>query len=302
MSELVHDRRFEPRYGEAVTVAPGVRRITAANPGPFTFHGTNTYLVGDRRLAVVDPGPDDPAHIAAILRAVGSSEVAAILVTHTHSDHSPAAPRLAALTGAPTFGEGPHRPARPLREGEIVPFDDAADTAFVPDRRLVDGEVVAEDDWGLEAVATPGHCANHLAFALAGTSLLLSGDHVMAWSTTIVAPPDGAMVDYMASLARLAARPETRYLPAHGGPVEEGHAHVAALAGHRRKREAGILDRIAAGDDTVAAIVAVLYRDVDPGLHAAAALSVMAHLEDLAGRGVVAVDGPLSPSARLRLA
>lgn len=302
MADLVHDRRFDARHGEAVPVAPGVRRITAANPGPFTFHGTNTYLVGERRVAVIDPGPDDGGHVAAILRAVGPAAVSAILVTHTHRDHSPAARRLAAATGAPMLGEGPHRPSRPLRPGEAAGLDAAGDGDFRPDRRLVDGEVIADEAWALEVIATPGHCANHLAFGLVGTPLLFSGDHVMAWSTTIVAPPDGDMADYMASLARLADRPETRYLPGHGGPVEDAAGYVAALAAHRRRREASILARLAAGDETVAAIVAVLYRDVDPGLHPAAALSVLAHLEDLAARGRVAADGPLSTSARFHLA
>jgi len=302
MTELVHDRRFEPRYGEAVSVAPGVRRITAPNPGPFTFHGTNTYLVGERDLAVIDPGPDDERHFAALLAAIGRVEVAAILVTHTHRDHSPGARRLAAATGAPMIGAGPHRPARPPLPGEEARLDAAGDMDFVPDRLVADGAVAAGTGWALAAIATPGHCANHLAFALLGRDLLFSGDHVMAWSTSIVAPPDGAMADYMASLARLVACPQTTYLPGHGGPVEDAPAYVAALAGHRRRREAAILARLAAGDDTIPAIVASVYRGVDPALHPAAALSVLAHVEDLAARGEVVSDGVPSLTARLALA
>lgn len=302
MTGLVHDRRFEPRHGEAVTVAPGVRRITAANPGPFTFHGTNTYLVGEGELAVIDPGPDDERHRAAVLAAIGTAAVRAILVTHTHRDHSPGAAGLAAATGATMLGAGPHRPARPPRPGEEALLDAAGDATFQPDRVLTDGALVEGDGFVLEAVATPGHCANHLAFALLGSGLLFSGDHVMAWSTTIVAPPDGAMADYMASLMRVAARPETTYLPGHGGPVADAPAYVAALAAHRRRREAAIVARLAGGDATIPAIVAAVYRDVDPALHPAAALSVLAHVEDLAARGLVVSEGAPSLATRLALA
>lgn len=298
---LQHDRTFEPRWGAAVPVAPRVRRITAENPGPFTFHGTNTYLVGDGdAVAVIDPGPDDPRHLAAILTALGGARVSHILVTHTHRDHSPGAAALSAATGAPTFGAGPHRPARPARPDETARLDAGGDSEFVPDVVLADGAVVAGEGFALTAVATPGHTANHLAFALDGDAWLFSGDHVMAWSTSIVAPPDGAMADYMASLARLAARPERQYLPGHGGIVDDAPAYVAALAEHRRGREQTIRERLAAGDETIPAIVAAVYRGLDPALTGAAGLSVLAHLEDLAKRGLVAAEPLPALAARFR--
>lgn len=282
---------FEPRHGEAIEVAPGVARVTASNGGPFTFHGTNSYVVGTRDLAVIDPGPEDTAHFDALLRAIDGRPVTAILVSHTHRDHSPLARRLAERTGAPMLGEGPHRAARPLNIGETNPLDASADTAFRPDRALADDGVTEGDGWRLRAVATPGHAANHLAFALEGTGILFSADHVMAWSTTIVAPPDGSMADYMASLDRLLERDDRLYLPGHGGPVTNPAAFVRGLRTHRKLRERAILERVAQGDRRIRDIVAAIYRDTDPRLHGAAGLSVLAHLEDLCARGAVLCEG-----------
>ncbi|MFN3549400.1 MAG: MBL fold metallo-hydrolase, partial [Mesorhizobium sp.] len=207
------DTRFEPAYRQAVEVAPGVRRLTVENPGPFTFHGTNSYIVGSDTLAVIDPGPEDEAHLEALLAAIGGRPVSHVFVSHTHRDHSPLARRLAEETGALVLAEGPHRPARALRIGETNPLDASADTGFSPDHALADDEVVEGDGWAIRAVLTPGHAANHAAFALEGTGILFSADHVMAWSTSIVAPPDGAMSDYMASLDKLVARDDRLYLP-----------------------------------------------------------------------------------------
>lgn len=285
------DMSFSPEYGRAVEVAPGVLRLTANNPSPFTFHGTNTYLVGTETLAVIDPGPDDDAHLAAILAAAGRRPISHILVSHTHRDHSPLAARLKARTGAVTAAEGPHRPARPLKLGEVNALDASADMAFTPDLVLADGERIAGDGWTIETVLTPGHAANHAAFALAGTGILFSADHVMAWSTTIVAPPDGAMADYMASLDRLLARDDRIYLPGHGGPLSDPPPFLRGLKAHRKMRERAILERIQGGDRTIGEIVKAIYRDTDPRLHGAAALSVLAHLEDLAGRGAIRADG-----------
>lgn len=297
---LVHDRSFDPAYGQPVALADGIRRITVRNPGPFTFHGTNTYLVGDGELAVIDPGPDDPDHIAAILAVAGRARITAILVTHTHRDHSPGAARLKALTGAPTIGEGPHRPARALKAGdEAARLDASGDLAFRPDIVLGDHGVVEGAGWRLTAVATPGHAANHLAFALEGPSgVLFSGDHVMAWSTSIVAPPDGAMSHYMASLDRLAARSDRLYLPGHGNPVTDPAAYVRALKQHRLERERSILDSIGAGRETADEIVASVYAGLDPALKPAAALSVLAHVEDLAARGLVLAEGGIGLTSR----
>src|ERR1700736_1907582 len=220
MSEdIPFDRSFDLPPGRVDEVMPGVRRLLVDNPGPFTFKGTLTYIVGKDRVAIIDPGPIDEAHIAAVLDAVRGETVTHILVTHTHRDHSPAAARIKAATGAKTYAEGPHRAARPLHVGQPAPLEASAARDFRPDVALADGETVSGPGWALEAVTTPGHTANHMAFALKGTGVLFSGDHVMAWSTSIVAPPDGAMSDYMASLHKLKRRPEQIYLPRHGNPV-----------------------------------------------------------------------------------
>ena len=295
---------FDPRHGEAVPLGHGVHRITANNPSPFTFHGTNSYIVegasAGGALAVVDPGPDRDAHYDALMRAVDGRPVSHILVTHTHVDHSPLAARLKRETGAVTVAEGPHRPARPLHGGEINALDASADADFRPDIAVSDGDVVEGDGWALTAVLTPGHTANHAAFALRGTDVMFSGDHVMAWSTSIVAPPDGAMRDYMASLDRIAREPQSLYLPGHGGELPNAHAFVRALRTHRRMRERDVLAQVEAGRDTIPAMVAVIYATTDPRLHGAAGLSVLAHLEDLVERGAVRTDGPPRLDGRYR--
>jgi glyoxylase-like metal-dependent hydrolase (beta-lactamase superfamily II) len=291
------DTRFEPAYGTAVEVAQNVARVTVKNPSPFTFYGTNTYLVGRDSLAVIDPGPEDDAHFDAITRAVAGRPVSHIFVSHTHRDHSPLAARLKEATGAITVGEGPHRAARPLRAGEINLLDASADTDFVPDLAVKDGDRVQGDGWSLETVLTPGHTANHAAFALGGTGVLFSADHVMAWSTSIVAPPDGAMSDYMASLDRLLSRQDNVYLPGHGGPVTSPAAFVRGLKAHRKMREHAILERLRAGDRTIAEMVRAIYRDTDPRLYGAAGLSVLAHLEDLAARGIVRAEPEIALDA-----
>ncbi|WP_179611648.1 MBL fold metallo-hydrolase [Rhizobium leguminosarum] len=301
MESPAFDLAFEPAYGRAVPVAPGIERITAENPGPFTFFGTNSYIVGGASVAVIDPGPEDEAHFQALMAALGGREVTHIFVSHTHRDHSPLARRLQAATGAVTVGQGPHRPARPLRAGEVNPFSESSDMEFVPDITIGEGETIAGDGWALTSVLTPGHTANHAAFALEGRDILFSGDHVMAWSTSIVAPPDGSMADYMASLERLIARQDRLLLPGHGGPVTEPASFLPALKAHRLKREQAILARIRAGDREIAEMVKAIYSDTDPKLYGAAALSVLAHIEDLLERGEIASDGPPSLAATYRL-
>jgi glyoxylase-like metal-dependent hydrolase (beta-lactamase superfamily II) len=272
-------------------VAPGVRRILCNNPGPFTFKGTVSYIVGRDRVAIIDPGPLDEPHIAALLDAVRGETVTHIFVTHTHRDHSPAAARIKAATGAPVYAEGPHRAARPLNVGEGPRLDASNDTDFKPDHTLADGEVVSGDGWTLEAISTPGHTANHMAFGFREGNLIFSGDHVMAWSTPVVAPPDGAMSDYMASLAKLARRSEPVYLPGHGGAVREAPRFVSAYILHRKAREAAILRHLAKGEADIPSIVRAIYIGLDPRLTKAAGLSVLAHLEDLVARGQVQTDG-----------
>ncbi|MER8479324.1 MBL fold metallo-hydrolase [Mesorhizobium sp. M1163] len=288
---LRFDTSFDPSYGKGVTVAPDVLRITAPNPSPFTFHGTNSYIVGRETLTVIDPGPDDEVHLRTLLEAIGTRPVSHVFVSHTHRDHSPLAARLKQHTGAVMLAEGRHRPARPLHTGEVNPLDASADTDFVPDIALPDDMVIDGDGWAIRTVLTPGHTANHAAFALEGTGILFSADHVMAWSTTIVAPPDGAMADYMTSLDRLIGRDDRLLLPGHGGPVTEPRNFMRGLKAHRKMRERAILERINSGDRTIRTMVEAIYRDTDPRLHGAAGLSVLAHLEDLVARGMVHTDG-----------
>lgn len=288
---LEFDVRFTPEHEHGVQVAPSVLRVTADNPGPFTFHGTNSYLVGNESLAIIDPGPESDVHYAALLNAIAGRPVSHIFVSHTHRDHSPLAERLARATGAVVCAEGPHRPARPLFTGEINPLDASADMEFSPELVLADGALVSGDGWALRTVLTPGHCANHAAFALEGTGILFSADHVMAWSTSIVAPPDGSMSDYMASLDRLLARDDRMLLPGHGGPVDNPQSFMRGLKAHRKMRERAIVERLRRGDRSIPDIVRNIYTDTDPRLHGAAALSVLAHLEDLVARGAVVTDG-----------
>jgi glyoxylase-like metal-dependent hydrolase (beta-lactamase superfamily II) len=299
--DIPFDKNFDLPPDTVEEVRPGLRRIMCDNPGPMTFKGTVSYIVGRGQVAIIDPGPLDEPHIAALLEAVRGETVTHILVTHTHRDHSPAAARIKAATGAKTYGEGPHRAARPLHIGE-APRLESGDRDFIPDIALADGDVVSGPGWALAAVATPGHTANHMAYALKGTEVLFSGDHVMAWSTPVVAPPDGAMSDYMASLDKLARRPETIYFPGHGGVVTDAPRSVQYFIRHRKAREQAILDRLAKGEADVATLVRAIYIGLDPRLTKAAGLSVLAHLEDLVGRGVLATDGAPSIDGRYRFA
>jgi glyoxylase-like metal-dependent hydrolase (beta-lactamase superfamily II) len=300
--DIPFDKKFDLVPGEVDEVMPGVRRILCNNPSPFTYKGTVSYIIGRGKVAIVDPGPEDDAHIAALLDAVRGETVTHIFVTHTHRDHSPAVPRIKAATGALVLAEGPHRPARPLNVGEAPRLDAANDMEFKPDRALADGEVVSGGGWTVEAVATPGHTANHLAFAWREAGVLFSGDHVMAWSTPVVAPPDGAMSDYMASLHKLARRSETVYFPGHGGAVRDAPRFVEHYIRHREAREASILHRLSKGAADIPTLVRAIYIGLDPRLTGAAGLSVLAHLEHLLERRVVVTDGPASLSGTYRLA
>jgi glyoxylase-like metal-dependent hydrolase (beta-lactamase superfamily II) len=286
--EIPFRRDFSVEYGRLVPIAPGIRRIVAKNPSPFTFKGTGTYVVGTGEVAVIDPGPDLYEHVAALLAGLAGEHVSHILVTHTHRDHSPAAKALQAATGAGTFGFGPHMGGHRGEAG----VEEGGDWDFVPDVALRDGDNVAGAGWRFEAVHTPGHTSNHLCFALAERGILFSGDHVMGWSTSVIAPPDGDMSAYMASLAKLLGRREAVYWPTHGPAITEPQRHVRAFIMHRREREAGIVECLAAGPERIDAIVGRLYTGLQPALQRAAARSVHAHLLDLVGRGVVESDGP----------
>ncbi|HEX6374130.1 MAG TPA: MBL fold metallo-hydrolase [Allosphingosinicella sp.] len=272
--------------GRVERLGPRVRCLLAPNPSPFTYTGTQTYLIGEGEVAVIDPGPDLPAHVEALVAALAGERVAAILCTHTHRDHSPASRPLQAVTGAPIVG------CAPLCLDDAGPrADEAFDPAYRPDRVLADGERLAADGWALEAVATPGHTSNHLCFALDSAGALFTGDHVMGWSTSVVAPPDGDMADYMASLERLLGRDDRIYYPAHGPAVTDPHVHVGRLIEHRRMRERQILSHVERGEGRIPAMVAAIYTDIDPRLFPAAGRSVLAHLVDLERRRLVRAQG-----------
>ncbi|HEX9953791.1 MAG TPA: MBL fold metallo-hydrolase [Allosphingosinicella sp.] len=278
----------EQPTGRIERVAPLVRRLLAPNPSAFTYTGTQVFIVGEGEVAVIDPGPDDPAHVQALLAALEGERVAAILCTHTHRDHSPATRPLAAATGAPIVGCAP---LAVVDEG--VPSDESFDRHYRPERVLGDGESVSGPGWTLEAVATPGHTSNHLCFALPEAGALFSGDHVMGWSTSIVAPPDGDMGAYMRSLDKLLGRDDRIYYPTHGPEIAAPHAHVRRLIAHRQAREAQVLAQLDTGPARIEAMVSAMYQDVDPRLHPAAALSVLAHLIDLERRGEAVREGEL---------
>jgi glyoxylase-like metal-dependent hydrolase (beta-lactamase superfamily II) len=300
--DIPFDKSFHLQSEQVQEVAPEVRAIVADNPGPFTFRGTISYIVGRGQVAIIDPGPDDATHVAALLDAVRGETVSHVFVTHTHRDHSPATGKIKAATGATVLAQGPHRAARPLHTGEVRRLDSSADLDFRPDIALTDGETVSGRGWTLQAVATPGHTANHMAYAFKEADLLFAGDHVMAWSTTIVAPPDGAMSDYMASLQKLARRSEPLYLSGHGAPVRDAPRYVQHLIRHRQAREASILHRLGKGAADIPTIVRAVYIGLDQRLIGAAALSVLAHLEELVARGAVVTEGPPSIAGTYRLA
>jgi glyoxylase-like metal-dependent hydrolase (beta-lactamase superfamily II) len=300
--DIPYDKTFDLVPDKVDEPMPGVRRVLCNNPSPFTYKGTVSYIVGRGKVAIIDPGPVDAAHSAALLDAVRGETVTHIFVTHTHRDHSPGVPAIKSATGALVLAEGPHRPARPLHVGDGPRTEASNDTDFMPDRALADGEVVRGDGWTLEAIATPGHTANHMAYAFKENNIVFSGDHVMAWSTPVVAPPDGSMGDYMASLAKLAKRTEPVYFPGHGGAVNNAPRFVAAYILHRKAREQSILNRLQGGESDIPTIVTAIYANLDPRLFKAAGMSVLAHLEDLVARGAVATNGPASIAGRYRLA
>ena len=300
--DIPFDKEFTLVAGKVDEPMPGVRRILCNNPSPFTFKGTMSYIIGRGRVAIIDPGPDHPEHSKALLDAVRGETVTHIFVTHTHRDHSPGVPAIKAATGATVLAEGPHRAARPLHIGDGPRLDASNDTDFKPDRALADGEMVTGDGWTIEAITTPGHTANHMAYAFREANVVLSGDHVMAWSTPVVSPPDGSMGDYMNSLQKLARRNEPIYFPGHGPAVRSAPRFVAAYILHRKARETSILNQLAKGETDIPSVVGAIYANLDPRLVKAAGMSVLAHLEDLVARGQAATNGPPSIEGRYRLA
>lgn len=292
-------REIEFEYGRCDQVSPSIRRVIADNPGPFTYVGTGTYIVGRGTVAVIDPGPDLDGHFQALLAALAGETVSHILVTHHHSDHSPLARPLQKATGATIFGRrAPHL-------GDLVPglaLEAGEDESFRPDVEIADGDVFEGPGWTLRAVTTPGHTSNHVCFALEEENALFSGDHVMGWSTTVITPPDGDMGDYFASLEKVRAEGFDTLWPTHGAPVRDVAPFLQAYADHRRAREAQVLAALAAGPTTIKAMVPALYAAVDPRLHPAAAMSVLAHMLLLAKQGRVTCEGEPGLDSAYRLA
>ncbi len=294
---------------EAVEVAPGVLRLTCANPGPMTATGTQSYLVGRREVAVIDPGPADVGHLEALRGAIAARPVVAILVTHSHRDHSGGAPALAAATGAPVLAFGPHGAGmsatmRALAQAGDLGGGEGADAAFHPDRRLEDGALVTVDGRQIRALHTPGHLSNHLSFALEAEGLLFTGDTVMGWSTTLVSPPEGDMAAFMATLARLSARRglDRRYLPGHGAPVDNPADLLARQTAHREARARSVLAALAAGPASAAELTPRVYVDTPAHLHAAARRNLLATLLWRLEAGEIKALGPIGPDTRFALA
>ena len=272
--------------GIPIQLEPLVTRGLAPNASPYTYSGTQTHVVGTTDLAIIDPGPDDPAHIAALLDVVAGRPVTAIVITHHHRDHSPASRPLAATTGAPIVGPRAYHVA-----DEALPLDAAFDADYAPDRVLEEGDTVSGDGWTLRAIATPGHTSNHLAYALPESGALFSGDHVMGWATSVVSPPDGDMGDYMASLDKLMGRDDRVYYPGHGEAVDNPQRLVRGMLGHRKQREGQILRLLREAPMAIPAMTARMYVGLDPRLLGAAERSVLAHLYDLRDRALVEEEG-----------
>ncbi len=269
---FVHEIKFD--YGACDQVSPLIRRVIANNPGPFTYTGSGTYIIGKGKVAVIDPGPRNEEHLAALTAALTGEEVTHIFVTHTHNDHSPLARELKEATGAKTYAFGPHGTGK----GEGAAAEGGADYDFEPDVRLKDGEICKGEGWTIEAVHTPGHLSNHMCFALREEKALFSGDHVMGWSTSVIVPPDGDMKAYFASLEKLLARDDEIYWPTHGPAITDPKTFVQSFITHRRAREDQILACLKAGQTNIKDMVAEMYKDVDPRLHGPASRSVQAHL------------------------
>lgn len=284
---LSFDTAFKPETGKPVAVLLGIDRVTAPNASAYTFTGTNSFVVGLQTVAIVDPGPDDARHLEALRAAVGGRKVEAILLTHTHRDHSAGAAALKRETGAPLWFAGPHRLSRRPRLSELSTLVWSSDRRLTPDRSLGDGETFAVGGIELTAIATPGHCSNHLCFGIGGTEWMLSGDHIMGWNSTLVAPPDGSMGDYLSSLRKVIALPYAHYLPAHGGPVENGPAYARALLSHRELRNRQIVEAVQRGATRVSELLTRIYPTLAPNLRLAAAWTLKAHIEYLEERGLI---------------
>lgn len=292
---FVREMNFE--YGDVTRLSPLIRRVIANNPGPFTYTGTGVYIIGNGTVAVLDPGPNIPEHFEALKNALQGETVSHVFVTHHHLDHSPLAHPLAAWAGCKVYG----LPA-PKTSGDQVQLEEGADAGFKPDVEIDDGYQASGPDWTLSAITTPGHTSNHICFALKEENTLFSGDHIMGWSTTVISPPDGDMADYFDSLEKIRAMEFSKIVPTHGPPVTDDiSGFIQAYIDHRRAREASILARLEAGDTYIPDMVKVIYADVDPKLHPAAAHSVLGHVIHMVKDGRVEADGDLTVNGRYRL-
>ena len=296
MASIPFVKDIDFAYGASDRLAPGIRRVIANNPGPYTYTGSGTYIIGEGETAVIDPGPDDEAHLEALLAELKGERVSHILVTHTHLDHCGLARKFSEATGAPIFGFSAH----PVKDknADAPALDEGADYSYAPDKIIGDGAVIEGANWRIEAVATPGHLSNHLCFALPEQKALFTGDHIMGWATTVVAPPDGDMSAYIESLDKLLARDDAIYFPTHGAPIENPKRFVRAVRTHRLMRDAQIIEQLKKGRTEIAEITAAMYADVDKRLHRAAALNVLAHLIRLVDCGAASCDGAPDMKAR----
>tara|TARA_R110002096_G_scaffold17921_13_gene61733 strand:- start:3899 stop:4807 length:909 start_codon:yes stop_codon:yes gene_type:complete len=298
MTSIPFLKDFEVEYGRCEQISPTIRRVIAPNPGPFTYTGTGVYIIGHDQVAVIDPGPFDPVHAAALDEALAGERVTHVFVTHHHLDHSPLAHPLAAKHGAQVYGFGAQNTSP---AGGEVRLEAGDDVGFQPDVEIADGQVFSGPDWTIEALHTPGHTSNHVCYALQEENVLFSGDHVMAWSTSVISPPDGHMGDYLRELARVRDRDFTRLWPTHGPAVENPSEFVQAYIDHRLKRERQILDQLASGPQCVPELVAVIYAEIDRRLHPAAAHSVLAHMIHLVETGHIECEGEPSLTSIFRL-
>lgn len=292
-------RELDFSYGEVSDVAPGIRRVIAENPSPFTLYGTGTYVLGRGEVAVIDPGPADGAHIAKLLEALEGETISHILITHTHMDHSPGCRLLQAHTDAKSYAYGPHGAGK-LEQG--VPVEEGGDMAFEPDELVRDGEVLSGGDWSVECVYTPGHTSNHMCYQLRETKALFTGDHVMGWSTSIISPPDGDMGAYIASLERLLERDDAVYWPTHGPCIDDPKPHVRAFIEHRLARERQIMGCVRQGVHRIEDMVPLMYTELPEFMYPAAARSVLASMEHLVGNGALKADGGIQLDAAYQLA
>ena len=286
-------------YGEVSHIAPGIRRVIAENPSPFTLYGTGTYILGHGEVAVIDPGPADGAHIAKLLEALEGEAISHILITHTHMDHSPGCRLLQGHTDAKSYAYGPHGAGK-LEQG--VPVEEGGDMEFEPDELLRDGDVLTGGDWSVECVYTPGHTSNHMCYQLRESKALFTGDHVMGWATSIISPPDGDMAAYIASLERLLERDDAVYWPTHGPCIDDPKPHVQAFIEHRLERERQIVECVRRGVHRIEDMVPMMYTELPEFMYPAAARSVLASMAHLVGNGALRADGDVRLQAVYQLA